>query len=92
MLWVPAPCVVVVERTAADSRVFPLYTPMQTRQKSPMKKATPPGSRRREFCHFGDTPLFIPIKTPTNRERGVQQNDSLVDGQRHRCQGSISWP
>ena len=39
---------------------------------------------RRRDCQFADTPLSIPIETPTYRERGVQQNNSLADGQGRR--------
>ena len=27
-------------------------------------------SRRREFCHFDDTPLHIPVETPTKGRGG----------------------
>ena len=37
------------------------------------------GSRRRD-CHFEDTPMFIPIETPTKGTGGVPSNDSLTDG------------
>ena len=36
--------------------------------------------RRREFCHFDDTPLFIPIEKPTKGTGGVPSNVSLADG------------
>ena len=36
-------------------------------------------SRRRD-CHSADTPLFIPIETPTKGTGGVPSNDGLADG------------
>ena len=38
--------------------------------------------RWREFCHFTDTPLFIPVGTPDRGTGGVPPNDrTLADGQ-----------
>ena len=38
-------------------------------------------SRRREFCHFDDTPLSVSVETPAEGREGVQQNDrTLADG------------
>ena len=37
--------------------------------------------RRRRDCHCADTPLFISTETPARGRGGVQQNDSLADGQ-----------
>ena len=34
-------------------------------------------SRRREFCHFDDTPCFIPIETPTKGAGGCHQMTEL---------------
>ena len=47
--------------------------------------------RRREFCHFDDTPFCFPIETPTKGRGGVQQSGSLADGWTRRT-GRSSWP
>ena len=39
-------------------------------------------SRRREFCHFADTPLFIPIETPAEGRVGCSRMTVLPTARR----------
>ena len=61
------------------ARITSDCAPLQVR--GPVVALTDEGpiSRRRD-CHLTDTPLFIPIETPTTGTAGVPSNDTLADG------------